>query len=236
MRLCGKRPVAERLRCSPKTIRALVLEKGTDNPEVVHAAKQAGVPWTVLKRDEFSRKAGTLHAQGVLAEVEPYRTVLLENLLSARDKGLSFFLLDRVTDPQNLGNILRNIACLGRSAVILPRHDSAEVNETVLRVACGGENHVPVVCVTNLIQACELLKRSGYWIAGAVTEGGVLLHEVKLPAPLAVVFGSEGGGIRPGLMKHLELTFTLPMPGAKLSYNVATAAALTAYEILRQKT
>lgn len=235
MRLYGKRPVIERLKSAPQTIRALYLQRETDAPEVVRAAKAAGRGFTSTAKPEFQKMAGQIHAQGVLAEVEEFRYADLEDLLKKPEPRPTLFLLDRVTDPQNLGNILRTLACLGQFAVVIPKHDSAEVNETALRVACGGENHVPVARVTNLTQAAEKAKKAGYWVAGAAVAGGQPIHTADWPTPLAVVLGSEGSGIRPGLEKHLELTLTLPMPGAPLSFNVATAAALIAYEITRRR-
>lgn len=235
MRLYGKRPVMERILRAPKTIRALYVQTDTDASELVRAAKAAGLSFISKPKVEFARMAGLAHAQGVLAEVQDFRYAELEDLLKRPEPRPTLFLLDRITDPQNLGAILRTTACLGGFALVLPRHESAEVNETVLRVACGGENHVPVALVTNLAQAAEQAKKAGYWIAGAAAEGGTPLHQADWPTPLAVVLGSEGAGIRPGLSKHLELTLTLPMPGAALSYNVATAAALIAYEITRRR-
>ena len=235
MRLYGKRPVIERLRRAPKTIRALYLQSDSDAAEVVNAAKAAGVRFLSKPKAEILRMAGAVHAQGVVAEVEDFLYTDLEELLKRPEPRLTLFFLDRVTDPQNLGAILRTTACLGGFALVIPKHDSAEVTEAVLRVACGGENFTPVARVTNLAQASEKAKEAGYWVAGAAAEGGQPLHEADWPTPLAVVLGSEGSGIRPGLEKHLELTLTLPMPGAALSYNVATAAALIAYEVTRRR-
>ena len=235
MRLYGKRPVLERLQAAPKTIRTLIIQQGVDAPEVVRAAKAAGHYFTSKTKAEFARLAPDLHAQGVLAEVEEFQYAALEDLVRKPDPRPTLLFLDRVTDPQNLGAILRTVACLAGFALVLPKHDSVEVNETVLRVACGGENYVAVARVTNLAQASELAKKAGYWIAGAVSSGGTPLHEADWPEPLAVVLGSEGSGIRPGLEKHLDLKLTLPMPGADLSFNVATATALIAYEITRRR-
>ena len=179
--------------------------------------------------------AGEAHTQGILAETEEFRYADLEDLLRESESRPALFLLDRVTDPQNLGAILRTTACFGEIALVLPRHESAQVNETVLRVACGGENYTAVALVTNLAQAAEKMKKAGYWIAGAVGQGGQPLAAADWPTPLAVVFGSEGTGIRPGLEKHLDLKLSIPMPGADLSYNVATAAALFGYEITRRR-
>lgn len=235
MRLYGKRPVVERLRQAPQTIRALYLQQEADASEVVRAAKAAGLQFRSVAKPEFSRLAGEVHAQGVLAEVEEFRYAELEDLVKGAEPRPTLLFLDRITDPQNLGAILRTTACLGGFALVLPKHDSVEVTESVLRVACGGENHVPVARVTNLAQAAERVKENGYWVAGTAVSGGTPLHAADWPTPLAVVLGSEGTGIRPGLTKHLELTLTLPMPGAELSYNVATAAALIAYEITRRR-
>jgi len=235
MRLYGKRPVAERLRAAPQTIRTLVIRQETDAAEIVKAAKAAGITFQSKSKEEFSRLSPDAHTQGILAEVEDFRYAAIEDLLKQPEPRPTLILLDRVTDPQNLGNILRVLACFGRFAVVIPKHDSAEISETVLRVACGGENYVPVARVTNLVQCSEAAKKAGYWVAGASPAGGSPLHTADWPEPLAVVLGSEGGGIRPGLEKHLELTLTLPMPGAALSFNVATAAALIGYEITRRR-
>ncbi len=235
MHLYGKRPVIERLKSDPKTIRSLYLQQGVALPDVVQTAKAAGKVFVSVPKSDFTKLAGEVHAQGVLAEVEEFQYIPLEDLLKKPEPRPTLLLLDRVTDPQNLGAILRTCACLGGIALVLPKHDSALVNETVLRVACGGENYVPVSLVTNLVHACELAKEAGYWIAGAQTNDGEPIHKAAWPSPLGVVLGSEGGGIRPGLKKHLELTLTLPMPGAALSFNVATAAALIAYEITRRR-
>ena len=122
MRLYGKRPLLERLRANPKSIRQLILQQETDTSEVAQAAKDSGIPLTILDKRRFLQKAGDVHAQGVLAEVEEFRYAELEGLLKAGS--WTFFLLDRVTDPQNLGAILRTTACFGGIALVLPKHDS----------------------------------------------------------------------------------------------------------------
>lgn len=234
MRLYGKQPVLERLKTNPQSIHRLYIQQETDAAEVVGAAKAVGKTFTSISKQEFTTMARDLHAQGILADVEEFEYAALEDLLRRPEPRPTLFLLDRITDPQNLGAILRTAACFGGMALVLPRHSSAQINETALRVACGGENHVPVAQVANLVQASELAKKAGYWIAGASVSGGSPLPTTDWPTPLAVVLGSEGEGIRPGLGKHLDLTLTLPMPGAALSFNVATAAALIAYEITRR--
>ncbi|MCM8794284.1 MAG: RNA methyltransferase [Candidatus Omnitrophica bacterium] len=221
----------ERLRAAPESVRTLYIEQGTDASDVVREAKRVGLRFVSVPKADFARQVGKVHAQGVFAEVEEFRYAGLETLLQKSSDRPVLFFLDRITDPQNLGNILRTAACFGGIALILPKHDSAEVNETVLRVACGGENYAPVARVTNLATACEQAKGAGYWIAAAAAEGGTPLPGADLPFPIGFLLGSEGEGLRPGLAKHTDLSVTLPMPGAGLSFNVATAAALIAYEV-----
>lgn len=232
MRLYGRRPVLERIRVAPKTIRTLLLKQGVDQPDIVRAARAAQIRFVSVPKPQFEKLASDLNAQGVLAEVTDFPYTPLEDLLGKPDPRPCLFLLDRITDPQNLGSILRTAACFGGIALVLPKHESADVNETVLRVACGGENYVPVARVVNLARACELAKQAGYWVAGCSADGKEPLPAADWPVPLAVILGSEGGGIRPGLKKHLELTLKIPMPGAALSFNVATAASILAYEII----
>jgi 23S rRNA (guanosine2251-2'-O)-methyltransferase len=151
------------------------------------------------------------------------------------EKKISLIFLDSISDPQNLGSIIRTAACFGDFAVVLPKHGACEVNDTVLHVASGGENFVPVAMVTNLSSALIQAKEAGYWTVGTVVEGGEVLHKVSLPFPLCLVLGSEGRGIRQGLHNQLDIKVNLPMK-AQLSFNVAVSCAIFCYEISRQKT
>ena len=106
---------------------------------------------------------------------------------------------------------------------------------TVLRVACGGENHVPVSIVVNTVRGIEEARKKDLWVIAAEAEGGSDIVKAELKFPLAVVIGSEGKGIRPGIKRSIDMNFTLPMHGAELSYNVAVAAALFCYEVNRRR-
>jgi 23S rRNA (guanosine2251-2'-O)-methyltransferase len=233
MKLYGKKPVFERLRANPKSIQKIYLEKGTDLSEMVRLIKSAGLNFDSVDKKKFKTLIGDVHAQGVCAEVKDFSYHSLEEILRQRP-ALDLVCLDNLSDPQNLGAILRSLACFGGFALVLPQHRSVEVTESVLRVACGGENYVPVAKVTNLASALEKIKTQGYPVAGAVLDGENL-GERELPSPLCLVVGSEGKGIRPGILPHLDLKLTIPMPEAKLSFNAALACAILAYEMRRQK-
>ena len=236
MRLFGNHSILERINSNPKTVRKIYLEIDVQRPDIVSLAKEHHIPIEVLGHRRFQQLAQQARAQGVIAEIENFFYSNFDEVIDTDDAHKpTLILLDRINDPQNLGVILRNCACLGGFCVILPKHESVEVTEAVLRVASGAENHLPVCLVSNLSVYLDKAKRSGYWIGATVAEGGENPRDVSLNFPLALVFGSEGEGIRPGLTKHLDYKLTIPMQGVGLSFNVAMATAMLCYEVTCQR-
>jgi 23S rRNA (guanosine2251-2'-O)-methyltransferase len=185
---------------------------------------------------ELTRQKHADRLQGIVAEVDRFTYTNFDELLSRpKDENLSFICLDKINDPHNLGSIIRIAAVLGGFTVVIPSHSSCEVNDTVMHVASGGENFVPVSMVNNLSTALIKAKKAGYWIVGTVVEGGQDISNTSLPFPICIVMGSEGKGIRHGIKKQLEVKVSLPMKGAKLSLNVAMASAIFCHEIAKQK-
>jgi 23S rRNA (guanosine2251-2'-O)-methyltransferase len=236
MKLYGKNPVLERIKANPGSIRKLYLQKRKDLSEIVRESKKAGLDFESVSGAQLERMSPDAHTQGVVAEVDEYRYTPFSEILSEclESKTVPVF-LDRVTDPQNLGAVMRSLACLGGFSIVLPEYESAYVNETVLRVASGAENYIKVAKVTNTAGAVKQAKDEGIRVIGAVTEGGDDVFRTDFVFPLAIVIGSEGKGLRPGVCKHLDAGMSLPMKGADLSYNVAVATALFCYEIMRGK-
>lgn len=236
MFLYGKRSIIERLKIRPESIRGLYIEEGRTWPEIVYLARENHLKIHNLPSSRFLKLAKNMHAQGVIAQVDDFHYADFSQILNdANQNKPTLIFLDRITDPQNLGAIIRSCACFGNFALVLPRHESAEITESVLRVACGAENYLQISIVTNLTAATKEAKAAGYWVAAAVAKEGGDLRLRQLPFPLAVIFGSEAKGIRPGLMKYIDDKLTLSMDGAKLSFNVATAVSIFCYEISRQK-
>lgn len=241
MRLFGRNCITERLKKDPKSIKRVFIESGADaETRLIASLQNSHIPVERITKNDFERKSAGIPSQGVIADVGDFKYTYLEDILNGGDTppvlGIPTLLfLDGLNDPQNLGSILRTAACFGGFVVILPKHDSVEVTEAVLRVAQGGENYVPVAKVINLGVAIEKAKKAGFWIAGTVTSGGENAASVKLNFPLGIVIGSEGKGIRPGLINHLDFKLTLPMAGADLSFNASVAAALFCYESVRQR-
>lgn len=237
MFLYGKNPVFERLASNPKSIRKIMLREDFDDPKMLGMINSSAIQVERIEKKEFAKLKHADRVQGVIAVVDKFEYAHLQDLLDMpKERRLTLVFLDRLSDPQNLGVILRSTACFGGFALVLPKHESCEITDTVLHVASGGENFVPVSIVTNLATALIQAKTAGYWAAGTVVEGGEDIGRVKFPFPLCLVMGSEGEGIRPGLMNHLDIKVTLPMRGAGLSFNVAVATALFCYEITRQRT
>ena len=173
----------------------------------------------------------------IIARVERFKYTSYADLLSLPpNKQPTLIFLDRIYDPQNLGAIIRTTACFGGFSVIIPKFKACQVNETVLHVASGGENYIPVSMVSNISNSIIAAKKQGYWIMGAeVNDEAGEIAGTSLPAPLGLVFGSEGKGIRYGVRRHLDIRVHIPMGGAKLSFNVAMACAIFCYEISKQK-
>jgi len=236
MYLYGKNPVLERLKANPQSIRKIFLQDNFKDPGVEKVIKTAMVPVNRVSENELLRIKRADRLQGIVAEADEFHYSPFENLLRLpEDKRPTFIFLDSINDPHNLGSIMRIAACFGGFAIVIPQHASCEVNETVLHVASGGENYVPVSLVTNLVTTLLQAKKAGYWAVGTVVEGGEDINKVSLPFPLCLVLGSEGSGIRYGLQKHLDMKITLPMKGAQLSFNVAMSCAIFAYEIAKQR-
>lgn len=237
MRLYGKNPVLERLKISPRSIRKIFLQEGHPESAYIHQkAKQFSVPVMNVPATKLQKLARSSNFQGIVADVDDFGYVPLPDLLAAEDKKKKVLLfLDELNDPQNLGAILRSVACLGDFAVVIPKHHTVDVTETVLRVACGGENYIPVAKVKNLSLALDQAKDAGYFIIGAMVKNGQDIGTVKLSFPLALVIGSEERGIREVVQKQLDMAVTIPMAHPRMAMNAAHATSVFAYEIMKQK-
>ena len=237
MRLSGRNSIVERLRSDPTSIKKIYVQHGFKGTLFIHKkARQWGIPVLPVPQSKMMKIGRDKNTQGILADVDDIAYIPYAELLeTALKKKRCLVFLDGLNDPQNLGAIIRSLACLGKFSVILPTHESVGVTETVLRVASGGENHVPFAKVSNLAQAIKKAKEARFQIAGAVVRGGQCLSEITLPYPLGIVIGSEQKGIRDVIRKTLDIELSIPMACDTLSFNAAHAAAILCYEITKQK-
>lgn len=173
---------------------------------------------------------GAVH-QGVTARVAPLPAVDLDTIVPASP----IIVLDQVTDPHNVGAVLRSAAAFGAAAVLAPERHAPAPSAAMAKAATGALEHVPYVRVTNLARALERLKTAGYWVVGLAGEGGTRLEEVTDRAPLVLVLGAEGGGLRHLTREKCDLLARLDLPGAIATLNVSNAAAIALYALDRAK-
>ncbi|MBN2097484.1 MAG: 23S rRNA (guanosine(2251)-2'-O)-methyltransferase RlmB [Candidatus Omnitrophica bacterium] len=237
IKLYGRNSVAQRLKENPGSVRRIFLQENLHLPQIEQLIKEHHVVVERVSLRELTRIKHSQDLQGIVARVDKFEYTPLDDLLKrSRGNQLTLVFLDRINDPQNLGVIMRTLACFGNFGLIIPKFEACEITETVLHVACGGENYVPVVMVTNLNNAIIKAKQCGYWILGTVVdEPAQGINKISLPFPLALVLGSEGKGIRDGIKKQLDIQARIPMPGAKLSLNVSIACAIFCQEITKQR-
>lgn len=239
-RVEGKNPVFEAIR-SGRPINRLFVEKDGQDPfllRIVAMSREKGIPIQHLERNKLDAISQTRAHQGVILEIAAREYSDIDDLLKiAADKGEKPFLLalDGITDPNNLGSIIRSAECAGVHGIILPKRRSASLNATVAKVAAGALEYVPAARVTNLVQTLRTLKTEGLWIIGADMEGSENYHSADLTGPCALVIGSEGEGLSRLVKDECDLIVKIPMKGKISSLNAGVAAALVMFEIARQR-
>lgn len=219
----GRRAVREALRGRREVLELLATER---------AAREGWErkPKVVAER-VLNELAGTCDHQGIVARVEPFRYADAYEL--ARGEPL-LVCLDQVTDPRNLGAVIRSAEGAGATAVVLPAHNSARVTPAVARSSAGAVEHLPVAVVPNLARYLSEVKGPRLW-AWAADAGGTPMAEADLAGGLALVFGAEGKGIRPLVRKACDGAVAIPLAGQVESLNVSVAAAVLLYEARRQR-
>ena len=226
----GIRPVVESLKSGRRRIFEVLDSVGDD--EVAKAATERGVDVKRVSRqrvEELSR--GGVH-QGVVARVGPYPYSGLEEILSAPEPVV--LILDGVTDPRNLGAVLRAADGAGASGVVIPKDRAVGVTAAAVKASAGASEHVRVGRETNLRRAIERMKEAGLWVYAAEA-AGTRYTELDLAGPVALVLGSEGRGVRRLVREACDGEVSIPMLGAVDSLNVSVASAVLLYEARRRR-
>ena len=192
--------------------------------------------WEQVPRDilESWLPYGAVH-QGIAAKVHPLPERGIEDVVAdAADRDQAVvMILDQVTDPQNVGAILRSAAAFGALAVVLTERNAAPESGSLAKAASGALEHVPLVRVANLARAIDILKKGGFWIAGLAAEAERTLADAKLKGKVGLALGAEGPGLRRLTREHCDLLVRLPTSGAIDHLNVSNAAAVSLYELVR---
>lgn len=228
-------PLLEILRGSPRRVQKVLVQKDKVTgraAEAIRIARESGIPLAFVPREKLDRLAPG--HQGIAAILTPKEMSSVDDLLASKPAPF-LVLLDEIEDPQNLGAIIRSAEGAGADGIILPERRSAQVTETVLSVSSGAAAHVKVARVTNLVRTMEELKRRGLWLAGADAAARRPWFEFDYTIPVGIVLGSEGRGLRRLVREHCDELLSIPLAGRVNSLNVAAAAAVFFFEVVRQR-
>ncbi len=235
----GRNSVWEALRAG-RPINKIYIKKGEHRGmiiDIIDRAKKSGIPLLEIDEGAFLSMAQTPGHQGVLAKAASKDYDNVEDILkSARDLKEDPFILilNELTDPQNLGSILRTADGLGAHGVIIPKHRACGITPTVAKISSGAIEYVKVARVTNIARTMDELKKEGLWIIGADIDGKNYF-EVDLTGPVALVIGGEDKGLGKLVKKKCDILVRIPLRGQITSLNAAVAASILGYDILRQR-
>lgn len=235
----GRGPVLEALKAD-RAIDKLIIKSGPYAKSLVpliDTAKKKGIVVTQADSSKLDKMADGQNHQGVIAMVSAYSYVSVKDILDrARGKGESPFIIicDKITDPHNLGAIIRTANCVGATGIIIPKRNSVGVNSVVMKTSVGAAEYTPVAKVTNIASTIEELQKEGIWITAADMDGQSM-YDIDFKGAIGIVVGSEGSGISRLVREKCDFVASIPMQGEINSLNASVAASVLMYEALRQR-
>lgn len=228
----GRNPVIEALQSGQPLEKVLIAHDSHPPKQLLALVEEQHVKLQKVPRQKVETLAGTKKTQGVVALVSPVRYADYDDLIAdvVQKKGV-LLVLDHITDPQNVGGLIRTAEVLGLDGVVTPRERSCPLNDVVVKTSAGALFHIPVAKVGNLRQALELFQKRGGWVV-VIEKGGTPLAKLDPPFPLAVVVGSEGKGTSRTIVEIADIVATIPMRGRVTSLNVVAAAAIGLHHVV----
>ena len=236
----GRNALTEALR-SGRTIDKVFIAAGeTDRglQRLAAEAKEAGAVVVPVDRRKLDAMSMTRAHQGVIALAAARAYFTIDDILQeAADRGEAplIVICDELSDPHNLGAILRSAECAGAHGVIIPKRRSVGLTAVVAKASVGAVEYMKVAKVTNINAAIGELKEKGVWIFGTAAEGSIPMYQADLTGPTAIVIGSEGDGMSQLVRKNCDVTVHIPMKGKITSLNASAAASILLYEAVRQR-
>ena len=227
----GKNPVIEAINAR-KALKVFLVHNFNDQ-KVINLIRDNKLPVVNISPSEMEKMCeGGVH-QGLAAELKPYQTVSLEEIIIKANKKNKkiIVMLDNINDPHNLGAILRSADVFEAAGIILPKHNSVSLNATVAKTSAGAINYVPVAVVNNLNQAIKTLKEEGYWVVSTDGSATIDYSSIKYDFPVVVVIGSEGKGVSPLVLKNSDYIVKIPQFGHVNSLNASVAAGILLAEV-----
>jgi len=236
----GRNAVLEALRAGVQIDKIFISKGETDSSlrHIASKAREAGAVVSEADRRKLDAMSVTHAHQGVIAVTSCAQYVAVDDILQiAKDKGQEplIVLCDEISDPHNLGAIIRTCEAAGAHGVIIPKRRSAGLTAIVAKASSGAVYHTAVARVPNLNSEIAELKKAGVWVSGASAGGGTPLWQADFKGPTAIVIGSEGAGISRLVGENCDFHITIPMFGKISSLNASVSAAILMYEVVRQR-
>jgi 23S rRNA (guanosine2251-2'-O)-methyltransferase len=236
----GVRPVEELCRAHPRAVAVVYVAEGHKSPEleqVIAVARDRAITVEVRPRAVVAELAGAGAHQGIVALAGEYRYSEVGEILAATaGESALVLLLDGITDPQNLGALVRSAEVLGAHGVIIPFTKAAPVTSGAVKASAGATERMRIARVGNILRTIDALRERGVKVWGAAAERGELLAQADLRGPTALVIGAEGRGLREAVARRCDALLRIPQKGLVSSLNASAAGAILLYEVLRQRT
>ncbi len=237
----GRNALTEALRGGRTIDKVFIASGETDKglQRLAAQAKEAGAVIVPVDRRKLDAMSVTHAHQGVIALAAAKEYVSIDDILQeAADRAEAPLLVicDELTDPHNLGAILRSAECAGAHGVIIPKRRSVGLTAVVAKASAGAMEYMKVARVTNINAVMEELKQKGVWIFGTAAEGSIPMYQADFTGPAAIVIGSEGDGMSRLVRQNCDVTVHIPMKGKISSLNASAAASILLYEAVRQRT
>ncbi|HIX31141.1 MAG TPA: 23S rRNA (guanosine(2251)-2'-O)-methyltransferase RlmB [Firmicutes bacterium] len=236
----GRNAVAEALRAGTAIDKLYVVRGATDRTlrAIAAQAREQGVVVVEADHRKLDAMSVTQAHQGVIAVAAAKAYAAVEDILAvAADKGEKplIVICDELSDPHNLGAVIRTAECAGAHGVIIPKRRSAGLTAVVAKTSAGAVSYLPVARVANIPALLEDLKKQGLWVFGTAADGTTALYDADLKGPAAIVIGSEGDGMSRLTAEKCDFLVSIPMKGHISSLNASAAAAILLYEAVRQR-
>jgi len=230
----GRNPIIEALRAGRSLEKIYVAHDSRPPKELLELAKKRGVKVQRISRRKVEELAGTKKTQGVVALLSPVSYVSPHELFKECIERKSFFIvIDHITDPQNVGNLLRTCEVLGGVGALISKDRTSPINETVVKASSGAVFHLKISKVPSLSRELKNFQKMGGWVF-AVEKGGKDIREIDIPLPVALVLGSEDKGVSKSVLEIADQVITIPMKGKVTSLNVGSAGAIAMWETAKK--
>ena len=239
-RLEGRNAVTEALKAGRTIDKIFVADGDTDKglQRLAAMAKEAGAVVVPVDRRKLDLMSTTHSHQGIIAQCAAHEYATVEDILeeaASRGEAPLIVICDELSDPHNLGAIIRTAECAGAHGVIIPKRRSVGLTATVAKASAGAMEYMKVAKVANINNAIKELKEQGVWVFGTAAEGSQPMYRADLTGPAAIVIGNEGDGMSQLVRKNCDMLVHIPMSGRISSLNASNAASILLYEAVRQR-